>query len=40
LDLAQQRYNLGLGSTVEFTQAELGKTEADIADTEPLTNIA
>jgi outer membrane protein len=34
LDLAQQRYNLGLGSIVEFTQAELGKTEADIADTD------
>jgi outer membrane protein len=34
LDLAQQRYNLGLGSIVEFSQAELGKTEADIADTD------
>jgi outer membrane protein len=34
LDLAQQRYTLGLGSIVEFTQAELGKTEADIADTD------
>jgi outer membrane protein len=34
LDLAQQRYSLGLGSIVEFTQAELGKTEADIADTD------
>jgi len=33
LNLAQQRYNLGLGSIVEFSQAELGKTEADIADT-------
>lgn len=32
LDLAQARYNLGLGSIVEFTQAELQKTEADIAD--------
>jgi outer membrane protein len=32
--LAQQRYNLGLGSIVEFSQAELGKTEADIADTD------
>jgi outer membrane protein len=32
LDLAQQRYNLGLSSIVEFSQAELGKTEADIAD--------
>jgi outer membrane protein len=34
LDLAQQRYNLGLSSIVEFSQAELGKTEADIADTD------
>jgi len=34
LDLAQARYNLGLGSIVEFTQAELKKTEADIADTD------
>lgn len=34
LDLAQSRYNLGLGSIVEFTQAELGKTEADIANTD------
>jgi outer membrane protein len=34
LDLAQQRYNLGLGSIVEFSQAALGKTEADIADTD------
>ena len=34
LDLAQQRYNLGLASIVEFSQAELGKTEADIADTD------
>jgi outer membrane protein len=33
LDLAQQRYKLGLGSIVEFSQAELGKTEADIEDT-------
>lgn len=32
MDLAQARYNLGLGSIVEFTQAELQKTEADIAD--------
>jgi outer membrane protein len=36
LDLAQQRYSLGLGSIVEFTQAELGKTEADIADTDAV----
>jgi outer membrane protein len=34
LDLAQQRYNLGLSSIVEFSQAQLGKTEADIADTD------
>jgi outer membrane protein len=34
LDLAQQRYKLGLSSIVEFSQAELGKTEADIADTD------
>jgi outer membrane protein len=34
LDLAQSRYNLGLGSIVEFSQAELQKTEADIADTD------
>lgn len=34
LDLAQARYNLGLGSIVEFTEAELQKTEADIADTD------
>ncbi|HXM14959.1 MAG TPA: TolC family protein, partial [Candidatus Eremiobacteraceae bacterium] len=33
LNLAQSRYNLGLSSIVEFTQAELGKTEADIANT-------
>jgi outer membrane protein len=32
--LAQSRYNLGLGSIVEFTQAELQKTEADIEDTD------
>jgi outer membrane protein len=34
LDLAQARYTLGLGSIVEFSQAELQKTEADIADTD------
>ena len=34
LDLAQARYNLGLGSIVEFTQAELQATEAEIADTD------
>ncbi len=32
LELAQSRYNLGLGSIVEFSQAELQKSEADIAD--------
>jgi outer membrane protein len=31
-DLAQQRYHLGLGSIVEFSQAALAKTEAEIAD--------
>jgi len=34
LKLAQSRYNLGLGSIVELGQAELQKTEADIADTD------
>jgi outer membrane protein len=34
LDLAQSRYNLGLSSIVEFSQAELQKTEADITDTD------
>jgi outer membrane protein len=34
LDLAQRRYNLGLSSIVEFSQAGLGKTEADITDTD------
>jgi len=34
LDLAHSRYNLGLGSIVELGQAELQKTEADIADTD------
>ncbi len=33
-DLAQSRYNLGLSSIVEFTQAELQKTEAEIASTD------
>jgi outer membrane protein len=36
MDLAQARYNLGLGSIVEYTQAELQKTEADIAATEAV----
>ncbi len=30
LDLAQQRYNLGLSSIVEFTQAQLNQTQAQI----------
>jgi outer membrane protein len=34
LNLAQSRYNLGLSSIVELGQAELAKTEADIADTD------
>ena len=34
LSLATSRYNLGLGSIVELGQAELHKTEADIADTD------
>jgi len=34
LDLAQQRYNLGLASIVEFSQAQLAQTEAQIADTD------
>ena len=33
-DLAQSRYNLGLSSIVEFSQADLQKTEADIAATD------
>jgi outer membrane protein len=33
LELAQSRYNLGLSSIVEFSQAELQKTEADVSDT-------
>jgi outer membrane protein len=32
LDLAEQRYTLGLSSIVELTQAQLNKTEAEIAD--------
>jgi outer membrane protein len=34
LELAQARYKLGLGSIVEFSQAELQKTEADLQDTD------
>jgi outer membrane protein len=33
-DLAQSRYNLGLSSIVEFSQAALQKTAADIEDTD------
>jgi outer membrane protein len=34
LDLAEARYNLGLGSIVEYSQANLQKTEADLQDTD------
>jgi outer membrane protein len=34
LDLSQARYNLGLASIVELTQAELQQTQADIEDTD------
>ena len=34
LNLAQSRYNLGLGSIVELGRAELQQTEADITDTD------
>jgi outer membrane protein TolC len=34
VDQAQARYNLGLGSIVEFSQAELQKKEADIDNTD------
>ncbi len=34
LELSQARYKLGLGTIVELSQAELQKTEADIADTD------
>ncbi len=33
LDLAQSRYNLGLGSIVELSQAQLSETSAEIAST-------
>ena len=36
LDLAQARYKLGLGSIVEYSQANLQKTEADLQDTDAL----
>jgi len=31
LDLAQTRYQLGLGTIVEISQAQLAETEAEIA---------
>lgn len=34
LELAQARYKLGLATIVEYTQAELQKTDADIQDTD------
>ncbi len=34
LELAQARYKLGLASIVEYSQANLQKTEADLADTD------
>ena len=34
LDLAQSRYSLGLASMVEYSQAELQKTDADLQDTD------
>jgi outer membrane protein len=34
LELAQARYKLGLANIVEFTQAEMQKTDADIQDTD------
>jgi outer membrane protein len=36
LDLAQTRYDLGLGSIVELSQAQLGLTSAQIANTSAL----
>ena len=33
-DLAQARYKLGLSSIVEYSQAELQKTDADLQDTD------
>ena len=33
LDLAQARYDLGLGSIVELSQAQLNKTSAEIVST-------
>ena len=34
LELAQARYKLGLGSIVEFSQAELQETDAELQDTD------
>jgi outer membrane protein len=34
LELAEARYRLGLGSIVEYSQAELQKTDADLQDTD------
>ena len=34
LELAQSRYSLGLASMVEYSQAELQKTDADLEDTD------
>ncbi len=34
LELAEARYKLGLGTIVEFSQAELQRTDADIQDTD------
>jgi outer membrane protein len=34
LELSQARYKLGLGSIVEYSQANLQKTEADLGDTD------
>lgn len=40
LDLAQARYNLGLGSIVEFSQAELQKKKPTSQRPRTNTNIA
>jgi outer membrane protein len=34
LELAEARYRLGLGTIVEYSQAELAKTDADLQDTD------
>jgi hypothetical protein len=38
LDLAQGRYNLGLSSIVELTQAQLNLTEAEVESLGPSTS--